>query len=149
MQNPYDKEWDDKLKRLLKNCNFTNIGAHSAILGNSKIWISNHPYASFTDYETPFSTGSMRPSRLTILKANKKLKKDMILDLGCVKSRGEMEREHIEELLQIQDTIKINQEQIREITEKIRNHPDNLLKYKKKNSLLNNSRVRKHTMKYK
>lgn len=76
MNEPYSSEWDKKLRDLMKEHTFRDLGntGCSAILGNEEIWIANHPYASFTN---GFNKESGRPSRLTIYKAYKKLIKDM------------------------------------------------------------------------
>ena len=45
-----------------------------SFLGDKKIWIENHPYASFV-------RNSQRPSRITIYKANEKLKSDRVKNM--------------------------------------------------------------------
>jgi hypothetical protein len=45
-----DMQWDAELNRLLDQHEFTNIGQYTAKLGDTSIWISNHPFASFTEY---------------------------------------------------------------------------------------------------
>lgn len=64
----YSKAWDRKLNELLDKYDFTNIGSYTAMLGDTAIWISNHPYASFTPYGR-----DVRPRRKTILRAWRKL----------------------------------------------------------------------------
>ena len=71
MNYSYDKSWDTKLNKLLDEHTFTIIGQHTAKLGPIDLWICNYPYAS---YRSP--SRSYRPSRLTIVRCRKKLKKD-------------------------------------------------------------------------
>lgn len=73
MQNyPLSKEWDQELTWLLDNrCHFTPVGQYRAQLGNYEVWISNHPYASFTFME-------LRPRRTTLLRAHRQ----WLIDVG-------------------------------------------------------------------
>jgi|VirMetMinimDraft_7_1064189.scaffolds.fasta_scaffold133341_1 hypothetical protein len=75
MNNPYSKELDDIILELLDKYDFKDIDSFKATakLGNAIIWIENRPYSCITLYETPLE--HYRPSRLTILKALKKLDK--------------------------------------------------------------------------
>ena len=73
LNNSYSYIWDMKLNILLKKSKFTNIIRYTAYLGKTKIWIANHPYASFTPYH-PNTTNYGRPSRHTIHNAKKQLK---------------------------------------------------------------------------
>jgi hypothetical protein len=68
-QNPYNKQWDIVLNKLLNKHDFSGFRDHTAMLGNIEVWISNHPYASFSPYKYNVD---YRPSRLTIRKAYKK-----------------------------------------------------------------------------
>lgn len=65
--------WDAKLNALMDKYEFTSITKYTAKLGETEIWIQNHPYASFTPYNS-----SIRPSRITVAKARRKLIKDMV-----------------------------------------------------------------------
>jgi len=71
MNNKYSEAWDKKLKELLKTEDFKNINHYNADLWGFIIWITNHPYASFT-YR------GLRPSRFTIMEAKKKLDRDIV-----------------------------------------------------------------------
>lgn len=71
MNYQYSKSWDIKLNKLLDEHTFTIIGRHTAKLGPIDLWISNYPYGS---YRNP--SYICRPSRLTIIRCCKKLKKD-------------------------------------------------------------------------
>jgi len=72
----YNKEWDMKFAELLKKHEFTNVGKHTAMLGDVCIWISNIPYACMIPYGYPgLYDLSIRPSRYNILIAIRKLRK--------------------------------------------------------------------------
>lgn len=75
MNESYSPQWDKKLRDLMKEHTFRDLGntGCSAVLGNEEIWVANHPYASFTN---GFNKSEGRPSRLTIYKAYEKLIKD-------------------------------------------------------------------------
>ena len=75
LQNyPYSKEWDKILTDLMKYYSFKlDFDCHTAVLGDRTIWISNHPYASFTSYYGL----RVRPSRRTIFKAREALLRDI------------------------------------------------------------------------
>ena len=75
MNHPYNKQVDEFINQLLDTYEFTNIGDHTATLGNVTIWISNHPYASMTLYGYRYALEKYRPSRLTIKRAKQKLNK--------------------------------------------------------------------------
>ena len=95
MNDPYDAYWDKQFNQTLDEYHFTEIGDYTAKLGPYEIWISNYPYSCYGIYTfdqymaigTPISYGSEeylnmikshRPSRYTILRAHRKLKKDLI-----------------------------------------------------------------------
>lgn len=70
MNYNYSKVWDEKLNELLEKNNFTDIGEYDATIWEYKVWISNHPYASFR-------CNNVRPSRRTIMKARVKLEESI------------------------------------------------------------------------
>lgn len=70
MNERYSPNWDSKLNKLLDCFEFTDIEEFRAKLGEEVIWIANHPYASFTPYN---SSMNFRASRLTIYRAEQKL----------------------------------------------------------------------------
>jgi len=74
MSYGYDEIWDKKLNCLLDKYNFTRHTQYTAFLGKCEVWVANHPYASFT----PPYLDSVRPSRLTIIRAQRKLVEDVI-----------------------------------------------------------------------
>lgn len=69
---PYSEEWDYILNGYLDKYNFTKCTDHTAMLGDIKVWVANHPYASFTPYECLSNLGKVSASRDTIDKAHKK-----------------------------------------------------------------------------
>ena len=82
MNYRYSKEWDLRLNQLMNEHNFTRISDHSAYLGDTELWISNHPYASFVEMGETFlirDDQRVRASRLTIYKAHKKLEQDKLI----------------------------------------------------------------------
>lgn len=76
MNYPYSEIWDSKLNKLMENNKFSNYTGYTSNLGDFEIWITNHPYASFT----PYSCGKLdvRPSRITILRAHRKMVNDIV-----------------------------------------------------------------------
>lgn len=69
----YSAIWDEQLKKLLATHKFKNYDRYNASLGGLRIWVSNHPYASFTFKH-------VRPKRTTILKAHRQLMRDIIVE---------------------------------------------------------------------
>lgn len=74
----YSEVWDTRLNAYMEKYKFTEVSKYTAKLGPLTIWISNHPYASFTCYEPKLE---VRPSRATILKAHAKLVSDCVRDI--------------------------------------------------------------------
>lgn len=68
LQNyPYSRAWDDELTWLLDHgFGFERESRFNAHIADYRVWVSNHPYASFT-------VDNMRPSRATILRAGRLL----------------------------------------------------------------------------
>lgn len=79
MNDPYSPLWDSQFNKLLDVHEFTNITDFTAFLGDQKIWITNYPYACFHPYGW-LGKEEFRPSRLTILRAYRKLKPHLITD---------------------------------------------------------------------
>lgn len=75
MNYNYSKEWDIELNRLLELHTFRLISSYRATLGDTEIWIANHPYASFVIHGNVRPI--VRPSRLTIERTHKKLLQDI------------------------------------------------------------------------
>ena len=71
--HPYSAEWDRKLRVLLDEHDFVNIGPHRADLGGVDIWIANRPYGSMYPPEL-----SIRASRITTLEACDKFVVDAV-----------------------------------------------------------------------
>jgi|LakMenEpi03Aug12_release.lakeMendotaPanAssembly.Ray.scaffolds.fasta_scaffold18638_3 hypothetical protein len=74
MNYPYSAEWDKELNDLMGEHDFKKHSDYYSFLGDKKIWVQNHPYASFT-------RDCQRPSRITIYKANEKLKSDRVKNM--------------------------------------------------------------------
>lgn len=77
MNERYSKLWDDKLNNLMDEYEFKiESQGYIATLGTHRIWICNYPYSCFELLkDDSYCSGfGLRPSRLTILRAWKKLK---------------------------------------------------------------------------
>lgn len=75
MNYDYSPLWDEELDNLMETETFKLVSECRATLGGFHIWIGNHPYASFT----PLNAGpTVRPSRITIHEAKKKLERDVL-----------------------------------------------------------------------
>ena len=68
----YSHIWDGILNQAIDKYKFTNPDKYHVSLGPMRIWIANHPNASFC---CPIT--NLRPKRSTILKAMDKLLKDV------------------------------------------------------------------------
>jgi len=79
----YSPSWDLEINLLMRKHKFSNRGNCTAMLGPVTVWIENHPYASFTECVTQggyfISTLPGRPSRLTILRARRKIIEEDVL----------------------------------------------------------------------
>lgn len=73
MNYPYSEQWDKELNELMDKYPFRYISDFDAKLGAQEIWIENHPYASFRPDSRPIC-----PSRMTIVRAKRKLDRDTI-----------------------------------------------------------------------
>lgn len=65
---PTDMAWDNAVRRLLETESFEKISDRKATLGPYRVWISHHPYASFSPENM-----NVLPTRRTRLLAHKKL----------------------------------------------------------------------------
>lgn len=76
---PFSKKWDEKLNALMANHRFIiQLKSNNVVkLGNETIWVGAHPYISFTPYYDLEKFCNVRPSRLTLLRAHRKLLKDL------------------------------------------------------------------------
>jgi hypothetical protein len=76
----YDKKWDRELNSLMDRYNFKYVDGFTAMLGPHEIWITNHPYGSFYDYNKNRKHYNPEfksiPSRKTVVRAMAKYKKD-------------------------------------------------------------------------
>lgn len=82
MNYSYNYRWDIELNRLMENNNFVFKSKHESMLGGITMWVENHPYASFTmpkkNNQHIFDFAGGRPSRLTIIRAKRKWKYDLL-----------------------------------------------------------------------
>lgn len=81
MNHQYSERWDCRLNELMEKHDFVLDRPNpisgvilTAFLGDVEVWVANHPYASFRQYDLFGRHG--RPSRDTIEKAHKKLLAD-------------------------------------------------------------------------
>lgn len=78
MNEPFSKEWDDKLNQLMdkfepvlgRPSSLDGV-IHTVEFGGHCVWISNYPYAYGKPYSTSMIFNGVRPSRLTILRLHK------------------------------------------------------------------------------
>lgn len=73
MNNPVSMEWDKQLNELMDKHKFERINTCMAKIGGVTVWVANHPYASFTPMDKTQLPSSIRPRRMTIYRAWKKL----------------------------------------------------------------------------
>lgn len=75
--DPYNEEWDKKLRQLLDDNEFVVIDSYRAKLDDNVLWTENQPYACFTNRIslTKNYNITVRPSRYTAYLAIKKLNK--------------------------------------------------------------------------
>lgn len=74
MNKPYDKYTDEIMNHLIDTHDFLEIDYCTAKLGKVEIWIENRPYSCMMPYDQVLE---FRPSRLTIHKGIRKLKKQV------------------------------------------------------------------------
>jgi len=76
--NVTDFEWNVELKELMKVYKFRSTGIkEKVILGDTTIWVGNHPYASFTPISRSVDLVDILPSRHTAVRAMDQMKKDL------------------------------------------------------------------------
>lgn len=73
MNQPYSKDMDEIMQKLLDKYEFKDITQHTAYLGEYEIWIENRPYACML---IRGYLDKCRPSRLTIKRGLDKLDKE-------------------------------------------------------------------------
>lgn len=64
-QNIYSSVWHSTLIKLMSENSFNRIDKYTAKLGEVELWVSNYPYACFSDYRTRIA---LRPKRWLVLK---------------------------------------------------------------------------------
>lgn len=78
MNHSYSELHDKKLNALMDKYPFTSINCYTACLGNVEVWIANYPYGVGIYGMCRYS----RPSRLTIVRMNRKLIKDQLKEIN-------------------------------------------------------------------
>lgn len=71
----YSTEWDLEFTELMENHTFEGRKEYSVQLGPVRVWLGNHPYASFSSfkYDGQVVCGPL-PKRITVLRAMDKLR---------------------------------------------------------------------------
>lgn len=75
MNEHYSKDMDIHMNELMDKYTFTDYSAYTAYLGNIEIWTTNVPYGCMVPWNSTINNTG-RPSRLTIQRGLRKLKKD-------------------------------------------------------------------------
>ena len=78
MNHTYSKEWEDVLMREVDLHGFVMVDRFEAKVGKLRVWIENHPYASF--YQK--NGIQVRPSRFNIKKLHDRLIADLIKNIN-------------------------------------------------------------------
>ena len=76
MIGKYDREYNRYLNKLMVENKFEYKNRFTAKLGDTVVWIENHPYGSFTP-DNGMGADKIRPSRSTVYRAWRKLHKDI------------------------------------------------------------------------
>ena len=86
MNEHYSKDMDIHMNELMDKYTFTEYKYYTAYLGNIVIWVTNAPYACIVPWNGKIDkTG--RPSRLTIQRGIRKLKKDCNIKDSLITTR--------------------------------------------------------------
>lgn len=134
LHESYCEEWDRELNALLDHYCFINISTYTATLGGKHIWVANYPYSCFHEINK-----SVRPSRLTILRAKKQLE----IDTNIAKILGTRPEPivHVSENNNLENLAT----RIEELRFMLDNMPHNFSHYnKKENELIGYNKVKKH-----
>ena len=82
MNCPYSKDMDIHMNELMDKYTFTEYNYYTAYLGNIVIWVTNAPYGCIVPWDS-----TVRPSRLTIQRGIRKLKKDCNIKDSLITTR--------------------------------------------------------------
>ena len=86
MSAPYSKDMDIHMNELMDKYTFTDYRTYTAYLGDNEIWVTNVPYGCIVPWNGKIDkTG--RPSRLTIQRGIRKLKKDCNIKDSLITTR--------------------------------------------------------------
>ena len=86
MNEHYSKDMDIHMNELMDKYTFTEYNYYTAYLGDNVIWVTNAPYGCIVPWNGKIDkTG--RPSRLTIQRGIRKLKKDCNIKDSLITTR--------------------------------------------------------------
>ena len=86
MSAPYSKDMDIHMNELMDKYTFTEYDYYTAYLGNIEIWVTNAPYGCMVPWNSTINNTG-RPSRLTIQRGIRKLKKDCNIKDSLITTR--------------------------------------------------------------
>ncbi len=115
----YSDAWERRLSWMLEHDrHFTLIDAHHATIDDVRLWIANHPYASFH----PLSLPKCRARRITILKAHDRLMQD-------AQYSWRLAPDPHAELRSIQDDLKRDRERVRALIDAVVAYDDDVTRH--------------------
>jgi hypothetical protein len=86
MNSSYSKDMDIHMNELMDKYTFTDYNQFTAYLGNNIIWVTNIPYDTMVPWNGEL-IDIKRPSRLTIQRGLRKLKKDCNIKDSLITTR--------------------------------------------------------------
>ena len=86
MNEHYSKDMDIHMNELMDKYTFTDYSAYTAYLGDNVIWVTNAPYGCMVPWNSTINNTG-RPSRLTIQRGIRKLKKDCNIKDSLITTR--------------------------------------------------------------
>jgi hypothetical protein len=86
MSPTYSKDMDIHMNELMDKYTFSDYDYYTAYLGNIEIWVSNAPYGCMVPWKGEL-INTKRPSRLTIQRGLRKLKKDCNIKDSLITTR--------------------------------------------------------------
>ena len=86
MNEHYSKDMDIHMNELMDKYTFTEYNYYTAYLGDNVIWFTNAPYGCMVPWNSTINNTG-RPSRLTIQRGIRKLKKDCNIKDSLITTR--------------------------------------------------------------
>lgn len=86
MNEHYSKDMDIHMNELMDKYTFTEYNYYTAYLGDNVIWVTNAPYGCIVPWNSTINNTG-RPSRLTIKRGIRKLKKDCNIKDSLITTR--------------------------------------------------------------